>query len=163
VGPQLTAGWVSLLRILWYSQSGDQPENNLAKFGYVLDMKVEKHRIFLYSWLSTITSYHKTLAIWGKKNSKYVEFGSFFSWNILCIGWNHIFHVENWQKLARNINTGWRAWDAELITTKICWEFCWNLKVKILSPPPTLEVKKSGYIWNSVTSFWLIFFCIWSF
>jgi hypothetical protein len=27
---------------LLHSQSGDQPGNNLAKFGYILDMKVEK-------------------------------------------------------------------------------------------------------------------------
>jgi hypothetical protein len=27
------------------SQSGDHPETNLAKFGYILDMKVEKNRI----------------------------------------------------------------------------------------------------------------------
>jgi hypothetical protein len=32
------------LRILSCSQSGDHPENNLAKFGYMLDMKVEKKR-----------------------------------------------------------------------------------------------------------------------
>jgi hypothetical protein len=35
----LQAGF--LLRILWYNQSGDHPESNLAKFGYILDMKVE--------------------------------------------------------------------------------------------------------------------------
>jgi hypothetical protein len=29
-----------VLRILWYSQSGDHPENNLAKFRYILDMEV---------------------------------------------------------------------------------------------------------------------------
>ncbi len=34
------------------SQSGHHPENNLAKFGYILDMKKEKkNRILLYSWL----------------------------------------------------------------------------------------------------------------
>ncbi len=31
-----------LLRILWCIQNGDHPENNLAKFGYILDMKVGK-------------------------------------------------------------------------------------------------------------------------
>jgi hypothetical protein len=29
-----------LLRILRWSQSGNHPENDLAKFGYILDMKV---------------------------------------------------------------------------------------------------------------------------
>jgi hypothetical protein len=37
---EVPAGFV--LRILWCSQSGDHPENNLAKFDYMLDMKVEK-------------------------------------------------------------------------------------------------------------------------
>jgi hypothetical protein len=32
------------LRILWCSQSGDNPENNLAKFGYIVDVKVEKEQ-----------------------------------------------------------------------------------------------------------------------
>jgi len=42
----------SLLRILWCSQSGDHPENNLAKFGYILDMKIEKQNpsIFLATY-----------------------------------------------------------------------------------------------------------------
>jgi hypothetical protein len=31
-----------LLRILWHSESGNQPENNVAKFGYLLDMKVKQ-------------------------------------------------------------------------------------------------------------------------
>jgi hypothetical protein len=40
------------------------PENNLAtlsNFGYILDMKVEKSRILLDSWLPAGT-YHKNLA-----------------------------------------------------------------------------------------------------
>ncbi len=32
--------WGFLLRILWCSQSGYHPGNNLAKFGYKMDMKV---------------------------------------------------------------------------------------------------------------------------
>jgi hypothetical protein len=37
------------------SQSGDHPENNLAKFGYMLDMKVEKkkNRFYVVLWLPT--------------------------------------------------------------------------------------------------------------
>ncbi len=42
----------------------DHPENNLAKFGYILEIpKFLKNRIHLYSWLPSGT-YHKTLAIW---------------------------------------------------------------------------------------------------
>jgi hypothetical protein len=33
-----------VLRILWCSQSGDHPENNLAKFRYILDMDVGKKK-----------------------------------------------------------------------------------------------------------------------
>jgi hypothetical protein len=39
---------------------------NLAKFGYIIDVKVvgeKKNRVFLYSWLPTRT-YHKKLAFW---------------------------------------------------------------------------------------------------
>jgi len=38
-----------------------------------------------------------------------------------------------------------------------------KLESEILTSLPTLEVKKSSYTWNSVSGFWLIFFCIWSF
>jgi hypothetical protein len=50
---------------LWCSQSGDHPENKLAKFKYILDMEVgekkKKNRIPLYSWLHT-GAYHRNLA-----------------------------------------------------------------------------------------------------
>jgi hypothetical protein len=54
-----------LLRFLWCSQNEDHSQNNLAKFGYILDMKVgkERERILWYSWLQTGT-YHKNLANW---------------------------------------------------------------------------------------------------
>jgi hypothetical protein len=48
---------------LWCSQSDDHPENNLAKFGYIPDMKVNRNRSLLYSWLLTET-YHENLMIW---------------------------------------------------------------------------------------------------
>jgi hypothetical protein len=58
------------LSVLACRQSGDHSENNLAKFGYILDMKVgkKKERILLYSWLPTGT-YHKNLATGGEKKS----------------------------------------------------------------------------------------------
>jgi len=37
--PVEDAGFV--LMILWRRQSGNHPENNLAKFGYILDLKVD--------------------------------------------------------------------------------------------------------------------------
>jgi hypothetical protein len=42
-----------LLRILWWCQSGGHPENNLARFGYILDMKVGKKTESFY-----VFSYH---------------------------------------------------------------------------------------------------------
>jgi hypothetical protein len=68
--PDLGPGF--LLRILWCSQSGDHPENSLAKFGYILDMKVKKeNRILLSSsWLPTKTC-HKYMGIWNLSSSKY--------------------------------------------------------------------------------------------
>ncbi len=38
----ITSTRVFFLRIFWCSQSGDHSQNNLAKFGYILDMKVGK-------------------------------------------------------------------------------------------------------------------------
>jgi hypothetical protein len=58
-------------------------------------MKVEKHRILLYSWLPTGT-YLKNLAIWHCFPLKSGEFGPIFPWKNLCVyrsksyfsGWN---------------------------------------------------------------------------
>jgi hypothetical protein len=51
---------------------GNHQENDFAKFGDIIDMKVEKKGIFLYSWLPS-GSYHKTgnlefLKIWNLGN-----------------------------------------------------------------------------------------------
>jgi hypothetical protein len=62
-------------------------QNNLAKCGYIPDMKVliKKNRILLYSWLPTGT-YHKNLVIL-KNNSSFFQkpglgfgFSSFEEW-----------------------------------------------------------------------------------
>jgi hypothetical protein len=53
-----------LLRILRFSQNGDHPENNLAKFGYIIDSKVGKKKTKKKknrSWLPS-ESCHKTPA-----------------------------------------------------------------------------------------------------
>jgi len=81
-----------LLRILCCTQSGNHPENNLAKFGYIIDMRIAKNDgIFLYSWLPS-RSYRKTLEIW--KFEIWQIFTTFSPWKILCIGQNHILQVE---------------------------------------------------------------------
>jgi hypothetical protein len=48
---------------------------HLAKFGYLLDMKIEKMQN--PSWLTTGT-YHKNLEIWKFSNLKSQECGPFF-------------------------------------------------------------------------------------
>lgn len=59
------------------SQSDDNPENTLAKFGYILHIKVEKFQILLYSWLRTGT-YHEILAIAKKTFQISTNLGPFF-------------------------------------------------------------------------------------
>jgi hypothetical protein len=48
-----TTGPRVFFSILWCSWSGDHPWDDLARFGYILDMKVEqkKSKILPYSWL----------------------------------------------------------------------------------------------------------------
>jgi len=53
----------SFLRILWCSQSGDHPENNLAKFGYILDMKIGKRKTESFYILSYLLEL--IIKIWG--------------------------------------------------------------------------------------------------
>jgi hypothetical protein len=61
----MSARWGSgfLLRILCCSQSGNHPENNWAKFGYILHFKVDpqkkKNRILLYYSCLRTETYHK--------------------------------------------------------------------------------------------------------
>jgi len=45
-----------LWRILWCSQSDNHPENNLAKFGYIIDMKIRKktESFYILSYLLQI-------------------------------------------------------------------------------------------------------------
>ncbi len=61
--------------VLWFAWSGNHPSKGLARFGYILDMKVlkKKPRIFLYFWLRTKT-YHK------KSGDLEFNFSSFKIW-----------------------------------------------------------------------------------
>jgi hypothetical protein len=66
-----------LLMILWCSQSGDYPENDLAKFGYIIDIQVEKKQnpsIFL-------TAFWKLLQ--GAGDRKFFLFEIWWIWVIL--------------------------------------------------------------------------------
>ncbi len=79
------------------SKIGDNPENNLAKFGYIPDMKAFfwKNRMLLYYWLPSGT-YHKNLVILVLFCcfSKSCEFGPFSPWN-------HIFQVKHMGKFGQ--------------------------------------------------------------
>jgi hypothetical protein len=60
-------------RILWCSQSGDRSQNNLAKFGYMLDVRVEKRKgIVLYSLEFIIKIW------WFAKNKKIFKIWQFY-------------------------------------------------------------------------------------
>jgi hypothetical protein len=69
---------------LRFSQSGDHPESNLAKFGCIIDKKVEKKTVSFYilGYLLEIV-----ISLWRFgifKNSISGKFGPFFSRKILC-------------------------------------------------------------------------------
>ncbi len=76
---------VSLQDFLWCSQSGDHSQNHLAKFGYMLDVKVEKRKgIVLYS-LELI------IKIWwfAKKTKKSSKSGNFTTSPSVCVPTQH--------------------------------------------------------------------------
>jgi hypothetical protein len=70
------------------SQSGDHPKNNLAKFGYILDMKVGKKN---FSWLRTPIR-------------KSDEFGTFFFMKNPLYRLKSYFKGQNLVKFANNRN-----------------------------------------------------------
>jgi hypothetical protein len=68
-----------ILRILWSGQIGHHSQNNLAKLGYILDMKVEKTRESFYIVGSLLQLTHKNLTIQKKIPSKSGKFQPYFS------------------------------------------------------------------------------------
>jgi hypothetical protein len=79
------------------------PKYDLARFGYILDMKVEKKKkknqnpfIFLATYWN-LSSKSGNLIICFSKSGK---FWPFFAWKILCESQNHIFQVKIWQNFA---------------------------------------------------------------
>jgi hypothetical protein len=91
------------------NEIGDHPEINLAKFGYILDMKVRKGKrenpsMFLTNLLEP---YHSKKAGDLKKsflrnlaNLDHV----FHEKSIIYVHRNHIFQVEFWRKFASKTN-----------------------------------------------------------
>jgi hypothetical protein len=79
--------WVGrgfLLWILWCSQSGNHPENNLAKFCYILNMKLEKK--VKKSWPFYIFGYLLEL--------------------IITIRWSDFFFLQNLANLGHSLHPG---------------------------------------------------------
>jgi hypothetical protein len=97
----LRAGF--LLRILWCSQSGNHQETNLAKFGYTLDMKVEKNRILLCFWQPTETN-DWNLVIRKKKFFEIWQFWVIFSlknpfyWLESYFSGRNLTKIRQWKK-----------------------------------------------------------------
>jgi hypothetical protein len=79
------------------TQSEYNPENNLAKFGYILHKEVEKNQNLFYivgfllkviikPWWCGFIFIFQNLSNFGL---------IFFPWKILCVSWNHIYQVES--------------------------------------------------------------------
>jgi hypothetical protein len=76
-----------VLRILWCSQSGDHPENKLAKFKYILDMEVGKKKtesLYILGYiLELIIEIWRIWVIFSMKNPLHRS-KSYFSGRILA-------------------------------------------------------------------------------
>jgi hypothetical protein len=68
---------------LWCSQSGNHSQINLAKFGYILDVKVGKKTELCYILSYVLELIIKIWKIKKKILQKFGEFGSFFPWKFL--------------------------------------------------------------------------------
>ncbi len=79
---------------MWDSQSDDHRKNNLAKFGCIIDMKVEKKTKSFYN-LGYLLEVIIRLSQFGKNIiQKSGKFGPLFPWKFLCICQNHIFRSK---------------------------------------------------------------------
>jgi hypothetical protein len=127
-----------LLRILWCSQRGNHPKNNLAKFGLPTRYESSKRNgILLYSWLPTL---ELIIKIWKleKKNLQKI----FKIWQIWVISSmknpfvicrNHIFQVEIWRKFASKRNTEW-SWGFDTRTTSLVCIISFSIESKYPIP-----------------------------
>ncbi len=98
-------------RILWCSQSDNRSENDLAKFGYILNTKAnyfffKTESFYILGYLLELIKKNPT--IWKNILQNLANLGHFFLWKILCIGHqNHIFQVEIWRGFANKRNIAW--------------------------------------------------------
>ncbi len=95
---------VFVFSILWCSWSGDHPYDDLARFGYILDMKVEKKlETFKFLFLATYWNFS-----WKSGDLDSIFVGTwriwvlyFSTWKILSVGRNHNFQVKIWRNFAK--------------------------------------------------------------
>ncbi len=95
---------VFFFSILWCSWSGDHPYDDLARFGYILDMKVEKKlETFKFLFLATYWNFS-----WKSGDLDSIFVGTwriwvlyFSTWKILSVGRNHNFQVKIWWNFAK--------------------------------------------------------------
>ncbi len=113
-----------------------------VKPGFVVKVAIIKKIIYSQIWLYITTKQNPSmlLATYWNLSSKSGWFRIIFFeiWRIwvifphekiLCIGWNHIFQVKIWWKLASKTNAGWSSTHTGTLT---CFE--WGLFVTISSP-----------------------------
>jgi hypothetical protein len=100
--PYCHLGFYFIFSILWCSWSDNHTKDDLARFGYRLDMKIEKNQnpsIFLLGLIIKIWQFGN---LYFPKSSKFGPI--FFPLKILCIGWNIFFRSKfgkissNWKK-----------------------------------------------------------------
>jgi hypothetical protein len=112
------------LSTLWCSQSGHHPENNWAKFGYILDMKVGPKKIESFYVLGYLLE---------------LIFKIWWIWSIVSFQKKSFVYVETWWKFTSRRNTGkgkpfFNQWNFALKNVKMKW-FSQFSNTKILSPP----------------------------
>jgi len=95
-------GPVFFLAILWYSQSGDDPQEDLVKFGYKLNMKASfiKKKTILCFWLPTRTMYRNlenSLRFWS-------DYGYWKTQKAHDISTFKIFNIAFWLYIASRKN-----------------------------------------------------------
>ncbi len=101
--PKLTFALGLLLRILWWSQNGNHPENNFSQIWLHTKVGREKKRQeFFYIVGYLLELIIKNLAIWNSISSKFGKSGSYFfhekSFEII------VFQVEIWQNFGTKKN-----------------------------------------------------------
>ncbi len=154
------AAEVAIIHKKWFSQIWLHTRYDSTK----------KTRILLYSWLSAIT-YHKNLAIWGKKNSsKSGKFAAFVVW--LCqtdshagkgfysktssIEW-HFFKGIFHQHIAHHFSDKDQYKFARQAQEKWSWLIILSLYTKVdKKPPHNLTLTFDWSMWFAISRFWLL-------